>query len=726
MMYCDSCKADFSDGMTYCKWCGQVLREKRLVTTQLQKCPSCSTPVQGDWTFCNVCGANILQTVQESLSPICARCGAVVPFGVPNCLRCGERIVALPASQPITTSTTPIKEASAVKAKCAVCGESVDKDASYCKVCGTPVYSASGSHPSQFATQVHVPPPEVNPEAQETPKATQEVSNATLEISSLPTVQADTETVVLSSATPPPPPKSQPPTSAKPADETLDIHSLLATPETDDQRTAAVKEDTTTKPVSSVTAPTDYVFGLDEEISFTIEPEKTQKVESESTHEVSSTPQAADESWQMIISEPTKTYSSFTESSSPSDQPPAQPVSEESGSRTKVIASIPSEKSATPGAAKPNTDEFATPPVSEPQAPPVQGGTMPFQSAAQEMMGGAFSNAPTKQVPAFETPAPPLAKAPVINQPATPAHHVPQPVQTPPFPSKKKKSSFPVVPLVLILLILAGAGVAIWWFALRKPETTANVNSSPTANTNTAPSANTNTANTNTAPTPAAPEGMVLVAAGTYTIGRDDGDNIEKPAHQVTLIAFYIDKTEVTNAEYKKFMIATGYKAPPHWKNGSFESGKENFPVVQVNWQDANEYARWAGKRLPTEVEWEAAARGPEGRKFPWGNEPKSGSGNIGAGETGTINAVGQFPDGRSPAGAFDMIGNVWEWTDDKVALYPGNSGQIPAEARGKFRIIRGGAYDSDTTLDASYRGYIEENRRDLNKTGFRCVKDAN
>jgi formylglycine-generating enzyme required for sulfatase activity len=720
MMYCDNCKADFSDGMTYCKWCGQVLREKRLVTTQLQKCPSCSTPVQGEWTFCNVCGANILQAAQEPLSPICARCGAVVPFGVPNCLRCGERVTAAPLS----SSKTPTKDSPPKPShpKCAVCGEAVDADASYCKVCGAPIYSASGSHPSQYATQVHQPSAEENRQLNDPPKATQEVHNATLEISSLPTIESDTETVVLSSDAPSSPKPQPPPLPVEVENETLDIHSLMDNSVADDQRTAAVKEDTTTQPVSSITAPTDYVFGIDEEISFTIEPENAQQPPADATQTFSSTPQAGQDSWQMITPEPTKTYASFTEPPASVKQPAVdnQTADESAETRTKVIASYRSDKSAEPVTPKPTTDEFVTPPPSG-MPPPVVQSTQQFQSVGQEVMGNAFSDGPTRQVPAFETPAQPVANPPLVEP--SPAHvfHPPQPVQAPPFPSKKKKSAIPVVPLILILVILAGAGVAIWWFALRKPENpTANVNS------NISTTANTNTANTNTAPTPAAPEGMVLVAAGTYAIGRDDGDEIEKPAHQVNLAAFYIDKTEVTNAEYKKFIDATAHPAPPHWKGGTFDAGKDNYPVVQINWQDATDYARWVGKRLPTEAEWEAAARGPEGRRFPWGNEAKSGTGNIGSGSGGTINAVGQFPDGKSASGAMDMIGNVWEWTDDKVSLYPGNTGQIPPEAKGKFRIIRGGAFDSGKTLDASYRGYIEENRRDLDKTGFRCVKDAN
>src|SRR5262249_30285477 len=118
---------------------------------------------------------------------------------------------------------------------------------------------------------------------------------------------------------------------------------------------------------------------------------------------------------------------------------------------------------------------------------------------------------------------------------------------------------------------------------------------------------------------------------------------------------------------------------------------------------------------------WEAAARGRDGRKYPWGNEWNKSYANI---QAASITDVGKYPSGKSPAGALDMIGNVWEWTASKVALYPGNLNKPPAEASQDFRVIRGGAYDGDQKHDASYRGYVKANQS-YPKTGFRCVKDA-
>ena len=216
---------------------------------------------------------------------------------------------------------------------------------------------------------------------------------------------------------------------------------------------------------------------------------------------------------------------------------------------------------------------------------------------------------------------------------------------------------------------------------------------------------------------------MQVVKAGAYTIGRDDGDPLEAPVHSVTLPAFYIDRNEVTNAQYAKFVEATKRKPPANWKGATFPGGRDDFPVTGVSWQDAADYAAWVGKRLPTEAEWEAAARGSDARKYPWGNEWQSGFANIGV----RTAEVGQYPQGASPSGALDMIGNVWEWVADEITLYPGSSATLPAppeNAVGALRIIRGGAYDGDQKHDASYRGFLDGGVP-YPKVGFRCAKNA-
>jgi iron(II)-dependent oxidoreductase len=350
---------------------------------------------------------------------------------------------------------------------------------------------------------------------------------------------------------------------------------------------------------------------------------------------------------------------------------------------------------------------------------------------------------PIRQVPQELPTIPPqrIQAQPVDRQPATPQQNNqqaatpwPQTQQGAAKPTVKKKGGTPVALIAATILLVIIGGAAIWWFVLRKPAgdiTSPNANTTTVSNANTSSTANANTstANTNssTTSTTLVPEGMVAVAAGEYTIGREDGDDIEKPKHTVTLKAFFLDKTEVTNAEYQKFINATNYEAPPHWKDKIFPQGQANFPVVQVNWQDANAYAQWAGKRLPTEVEWEAAARGLDGRKYPWGNEWNKTFANIAAGKSGSLAEVGKYPEGQSPCGAMDMIGNAWEWTADTLALYPGNTGKAPEEANSNYRVIRGGAFNGTKANDASYRGYIEANanRKDLDKTGFRCAKDA-
>jgi serine/threonine-protein kinase len=226
---------------------------------------------------------------------------------------------------------------------------------------------------------------------------------------------------------------------------------------------------------------------------------------------------------------------------------------------------------------------------------------------------------------------------------------------------------------------------------------------------------------------------MIAVTSGTYTIGRNGADPLEQPEHKVEVRPFYIDRTEVTNAAYKKFVDATSHKPPSNWTGNSFPEGKGDCPVTGVSWQDAADYAAWAGKRLPTEVEWEAAARGAEARIYPWGDDWRASAANIGQKPDkisadqypAGVKAVGQYPDGASPVGALDMVGNAWEWVADEIKVYRGNTESTLNLAPGtSFRVIRGGAYDGSKVNDAAYRGYLDGSQP-YPKVGFRCAKDA-
>ncbi len=234
------------------------------------------------------------------------------------------------------------------------------------------------------------------------------------------------------------------------------------------------------------------------------------------------------------------------------------------------------------------------------------------------------------------------------------------------------------------------------------------------------------------APPPAIPENMIAIPGGEYAIGRDSGDFFdpyEKPQHTVTLRPFYIDKTEVTNADYQKFIEATGHPAPTAWTGGRFEPGRELFPVTGVTLADAEAYAKWAGKRLPTEQEWEAAAHGRLPTVFPWGNNFDPSRANVKASGLGAPVRVGTYPSGASPFGVLDMTGNVWEWTASEAVLYPGSTEKAPSwdkplEPGVKLQIIRGGAFTEETKkCSVTYRNWVPSNLS-ARELGFRCAKD--
>jgi formylglycine-generating enzyme required for sulfatase activity len=219
---------------------------------------------------------------------------------------------------------------------------------------------------------------------------------------------------------------------------------------------------------------------------------------------------------------------------------------------------------------------------------------------------------------------------------------------------------------------------------------------------------------------------MVQIPGGAFTMGSDADGPDAKPAHQVDVPAFMIDKFEVTNADFKKFEDATGYKTDAE-KSGdkpwsAFAESKDNHPVVKVSWNDATAFCQWAGKRLPTEAEWEKAARGTDARAYPWGNDwdPKKVNGKD-SGLRGTT-AVGSYPAGASQFGVMDLAGNVWEWTSSTADHYPGNS--TASKLYGSnFYIVRGGGwFDVKDQLVTYYRNSAVPTTAN-DDLGFRCAK---
>ena len=201
----------------------------------------------------------------------------------------------------------------------------------------------------------------------------------------------------------------------------------------------------------------------------------------------------------------------------------------------------------------------------------------------------------------------------------------------------------------------------------------------------------------------------------------------EDPAHEVILDAFYIDIYEVTNAEYQKYIAATGLKDKPrYWEDSSFNQPLQ--PVVGITWTEAKTFCEWKKKRLPTEAEWEKAARGRQPVKYPWGNEPPDKTRANFEGQVGHTTAVGSYPDGKSDFGAFDMSGNVSEWVQDwhypEYYLFSPKENP-PGPDKGIYKVIRGGNWKNNAEdIRLTYRNATVPKARS-NTVGFRCAADA-
>jgi len=244
-------------------------------------------------------------------------------------------------------------------------------------------------------------------------------------------------------------------------------------------------------------------------------------------------------------------------------------------------------------------------------------------------------------------------------------------------------------------------------------------------------------------PRAASPGGeMVLVPAGAFWMGSEEGDADEGPMHQAYLEAFWIDKYEVTNAQYAEFLNATqldpgrcgghicadtkAENPDSHllYQGGRYvaERGYEDHPVTEVSWYGAQAYCKHYAKRLPSEAEWEKAARGTEGVTYPWGEQFDPGKLNSDY-RVGDTAPVGSYPDGTSPYSAYDIAGNVWEWVADWYDAYPGSAYRSPFFGH-KYKVVRGGSWNHPGDDARCARRDIAHPDRRLRVVGFRCACD--
>jgi formylglycine-generating enzyme required for sulfatase activity len=228
---------------------------------------------------------------------------------------------------------------------------------------------------------------------------------------------------------------------------------------------------------------------------------------------------------------------------------------------------------------------------------------------------------------------------------------------------------------------------------------------------------------------------MVFIPAGDFLMGSVNSDSSasddEKPQRTVYLDAYWIDQTEVTNAQYA-LCVAAGVCQPPSetqsYTRSSYygDAQYDNYPVIYVSWNEAAAYCAWVGGRLPTEAEWEKAARGTDGRIYPWGNQDPNCQLVNYSSCAGDTSAVGSYPAGASPYGLLDMAGNVWEWVQDRYSdSYYASSpaSNPPGPSSGDYRVLRGGAWLNESrNARSADRGWLNPGNR-YDSGGFRCSR---
>ena len=281
-----------------------------------------------------------------------------------------------------------------------------------------------------------------------------------------------------------------------------------------------------------------------------------------------------------------------------------------------------------------------------------------------------------------------------------------------------RKSRLPlIIGLLVVVLIVGGVG---GWLVLKSKTTTGPGKTNP----------------------PEGPEvtikpELVDIPAGTFQMGRNDSLPTEGPAHQVTVNGFSMDKHEVTNAEYARFVSEANHAPPEQWGSIKPPVGEEKLPVSNVSYQDAIDFAEWRSKRdgvtyrLPTEEEWEYAARnGEKDNLYPWGNTWEAGRAAIQEARVGAAQAVGTYPQGMNSWGILDLVGNVWEWTSSKASVYGGDKDNRLAQQK-DWIVIRGGCYASSIKgsfppgpVSSTMRNWVPPNSKNA-LLGFRLVKNG-
>lgn len=700
-MYCSACNLEYSEQLKFCKQCGHALvNEPKAISAPLNCCTRCGSRLVPGEHFCQQCGARIKSRIDDTTIGACASCGDRWRSAWLFCRSCGlDRDQALgfestaqpPPHEVVPTVTMETVAVSAPSSdsisdgslRCPRCSAELRPYSQFCEICGHGVGGVSFetfegpleiTTPSQaiqeFDDQKEIPTLEVRPVrhvSDVTPLSAETEAQSLVEsASSLETWPATAPVIaneIAPDVTPDIPSKTASHTASDTASEiALEVPQNVAPEISTDISPAAVTEGASRAHVGRQEAASEV--DTPEEVPKIIAPPRVSASARTTDFTHSRDTARQDRNARLTVEGRRVSTGQIKENSS-------EAVKEDKPGRQE------------PSRVDPKLEEL----VFDPD--PVDGDLEVYDYAilrtGQQSASGSHSS--------------PLANG----------------------SSKVRRHALPLasVAVIVALVILCVLLTIIAWQANRKPDaSTDQVSSQSSTGTRDANKAGASS-QPSTAGAPVPPEGMVYVAGATFTMGRDDGDEYAKPARQVTVRGFFIDRTEVTNEQYQQFVDATGHRAPPHWSGGKYPQGEGRLPVVNVSWKDAFDYARWARKRLPTESEWELAARGTDARIYTWGSQWNASFANTRDAGRGRLTEVGSFPQGSSPYGAVDMIGNVWEWTASDLTKY-----SVERQVLQPGKVIRGGAFDVPTEIaTVTYRGVLQPEKTTYDKTGFRCVR---